>query len=266
MHAEGKTVHAYGAPAKGATLLNAFGIGPRLVQYAAEKNPLKFGRLIPGARIPIVEEGSVPAPDAYLVLAWNFIDEFLARERRYLENGGAFIVPVPELKVITAADLPKASERGCRLPILLARDRRRRRCDRVRRPQPRRASRRPCAALIAVSPSGRAVPGAHEAARFDALEALSVPADAIVVNVAAQRYDAEQVRDGAERPADRNAEITNRLYRFCLTKGIREVRAASSVAVYPRPSIPSTTRRLSTSTRRPTRTRPSTHGRSAGRR
>ncbi len=37
-----------------------------------------------------------------------FIDEFLARERRYLENGGAFIVPVPELKVITAADLPKA--------------------------------------------------------------------------------------------------------------------------------------------------------------
>ncbi|MGT2481454.1 class I SAM-dependent methyltransferase [Methylobacterium oryzae CBMB20] len=108
MHAEGKTVHAYGAPAKGATLLNAFGIGPRLVQVAAEKNPLKFGRLIPGARIPIVEEGSVPAPDAYLVLAWNFIDEFLARERRYLENGGAFIVPVPELKVITAADLPKA--------------------------------------------------------------------------------------------------------------------------------------------------------------
>ncbi len=77
MNAEGKTVHAYGAPAKGATLLNAFGIGPRLVQYAAEKNPLKFGRLIPGARIPIVEEGSVPAPDAYLVLAWNFIDEFL---------------------------------------------------------------------------------------------------------------------------------------------------------------------------------------------
>lgn len=106
LHAEGKTVHAYGAPAKGATLLNAFGIGPRLVQYAAEKNPLKYGKLIPGARIPIIEEGSVPAPDAYLVLAWNFIDEFLARERAYLENGGAFIVPVPELRMITAADLP----------------------------------------------------------------------------------------------------------------------------------------------------------------
>ncbi|PIU08218.1 NAD-dependent epimerase/dehydratase family protein, partial [Methylobacterium sp. CG09_land_8_20_14_0_10_71_15] len=46
--------------------------------------------------------------------------------------------------------------------------------------------------LIAVSPSGQAVPGATEAARFDALEALSVPADAIVVNVAAQRYDADK--------------------------------------------------------------------------
>lgn len=106
LHAEGKTVHAYGAPAKGATLLNAFGIGPRLVQYAAEKNPLKYGKLVPGARIPIIEEGSLPAPDAYLVLAWNFIDEFMAREQAYLENGGTFIVPVPELRVITAADLP----------------------------------------------------------------------------------------------------------------------------------------------------------------
>lgn len=107
--AEGKSVHAYGAPAKGATLLNAFGIGPELVQYAAEKNPLKYGRMIPGARIPIVEEGTIPAPDAYLVLAWNFIDEFLNRERAYLENGGRFIVPVPELKVVTAADLPAAA-------------------------------------------------------------------------------------------------------------------------------------------------------------
>ncbi|MEE7440239.1 epimerase [Methylobacterium oryzae] len=87
--------------------------------------------------------------------------------------------------------------------------------------------------LIAVSPSGRAVPGAHEAARFDALEALSVPADAIVVNVAAQRYDADKFETAQSDLLTGNAEIANRLYRFCLTKGIREVRAASSVAVYP---------------------------------
>lgn len=96
---EGKSVYAFGAPAKGATLLNSFGIGPDLVQRATERNPLKVGSYIPGARIPIVsEEGE--RPDAFLVLAWNFIDEFVARERAYLEGGGAFIVPVPALRVI----------------------------------------------------------------------------------------------------------------------------------------------------------------------
>ena len=87
--------------------------------------------------------------------------------------------------------------------------------------------------LIAVSPSGQSVPGATEAARFDALEALSVPADAIVVNVAAQRYDADNFETAQSDLLTSNAEIANRLYQFCLTKGIREVRAASSVAVYP---------------------------------
>ncbi len=118
--------------------------------------------------------------------------------------------------------------------------------------------------LIAVSPSGRAVPGATEAARFDALEALSVPADAIVVNVAAQRYDADKFETAQSDLLTGNAEIANRLYRFCLTKGIREVRAASSVAVYPAACDPLDDARPSTSTRRPIRTRPSTRGRSAG--
>lgn len=104
--AAGKTVHCYGAPAKGATLLNAFGITTRLVALAAEKNPLKFGQMIPGARIPIVDEATVERPDAYLMLAWNFLDEFMEKERRFLERGGEFIVPVPALRVVTAADLP----------------------------------------------------------------------------------------------------------------------------------------------------------------
>jgi SAM-dependent methyltransferase len=105
--AKGKSVYAYGAPAKGATLLNSFGIDPRLVQIAVEKSPLKFGFLIPGARIPIVDESTVPPPAAYLLLAWNFLGEFLEKERAYLESGGQFILPVPELRVLTAADLPE---------------------------------------------------------------------------------------------------------------------------------------------------------------
>lgn len=107
--AAGKRVWAYGAPAKGATLLNSFGIGPELVQQAVERNPLKMGLAIPGVRIPIVEERSDNVPDAYLVLAWNFMDEFLKSESNadFLARGGEFIVPVPQVRV-----LGKAGHRG----------------------------------------------------------------------------------------------------------------------------------------------------------
>lgn len=97
--ARGKSVWAYGAPAKGATLVNSFGIGPALVQQAVEKNPMKIGLDMPGTRIPIEAEDG-PRPDAYLVLAWNFIDEFIAKETEYLRAGGEFIVPVPKVAVI----------------------------------------------------------------------------------------------------------------------------------------------------------------------
>jgi SAM-dependent methyltransferase len=101
----GKQVYAYGAPAKGATLLNSFGIGSDLVQMAAEKNPMKIGYLMPGSRIPIIDERDV-RPDAYLLLAWNFYEEIIAKERDFLRAGGEFIVPIPQLRVIGAADVP----------------------------------------------------------------------------------------------------------------------------------------------------------------
>lgn len=97
----GKTVYALGAPAKGATLLNSFGIGPNLVEKATERNPMKVGYLMPGSHIPIVDEDGA-APDAYLVLAWNFIDEIAARQRAFLEGGGELVVPIPELRIIKA--------------------------------------------------------------------------------------------------------------------------------------------------------------------
>lgn len=103
--AAGRTVYAFGAPAKGATMLNSFGITTDLVSLATERNPLKVGRWIPGARIPIVEEGTVADPDAYLVLPWNFLGEFLRRHRDYIERGGAFIVPVPHPRVINASNI-----------------------------------------------------------------------------------------------------------------------------------------------------------------
>ena len=93
--------------AKGATLLNSFAIGSSLVQRSVERNRLKVGLAIPGVRIPIVEENSEEWPDGYLVLAWNFIDEFLKNpaNRSFLARGGEFIVPVPEVRVIGHNDL-----------------------------------------------------------------------------------------------------------------------------------------------------------------
>ncbi|MGF1475450.1 MAG: class I SAM-dependent methyltransferase [Geminicoccaceae bacterium] len=101
----GRKIWAYGAPAKGSTLLNSFGIGPSLVERAVEKNPMKVGLAIPGVRIPITAEDE-GRPDAYLVLAWNFIDEFLAKEADYLSAGGTFIVPIPDVRRIVAETVP----------------------------------------------------------------------------------------------------------------------------------------------------------------
>ncbi len=100
----GKTVHAFGAPAKGATMLNSFGIAPDLVPLAVERNPLKIGKVIPGVRIPIVDEATAPVPDAYLILPWNFLAEFLRRQRAYIMAGGAFIVPTFDPVVIDAGN------------------------------------------------------------------------------------------------------------------------------------------------------------------
>lgn len=98
--AKQKTVFAFGAPAKGATMLNSFKITADLVPYAVERNPLKIGKIIPGARIPIIDEATAPEPDAYLILPWNFLSEFLIKKRDYIINGGAFLVPVPDPSVI----------------------------------------------------------------------------------------------------------------------------------------------------------------------
>jgi len=100
----GEVVHAFGAPAKGATTLNSFGITRDLVPLAVERNPLKIGKIIPGARIPIVDEATAPLPDAYLILPWNFLPEFLRRKRTYIMAGGAFIVPIPDPIVIDAGN------------------------------------------------------------------------------------------------------------------------------------------------------------------
>ena len=99
---EGKRVAAYGASAKGSTLLNYVGVGAETIDFVADRSRHKQGRFTPGTHIPIVgpEELSVRNPDYTLLLTWNFADEILHQQAEYRAQGGRFIVPVPDVRVV----------------------------------------------------------------------------------------------------------------------------------------------------------------------
>lgn len=100
----GLKVGAYGAAAKGNTLLNFAGIRPDLLPYVADKNPAKQGKCMPGSRIPIVDEAHLKAkqPDLILILPWNLREEVMAQLAYVQEWGGQFVVAVPVLEVSKA--------------------------------------------------------------------------------------------------------------------------------------------------------------------
>jgi hypothetical protein len=99
---KGKRIAAYGAPAKGNTLLNYCKIGPDILEYAVEKNTLKCELFTPGMHVPVIteREASLNLPDYYLLLPWNFADELLAKEEQFRSRGGKFIVPIPEPRIV----------------------------------------------------------------------------------------------------------------------------------------------------------------------
>jgi C-methyltransferase-like protein/methyltransferase family protein/putative zinc binding protein len=105
---EGKTIHAYGASTKGNTILQFAGLDKSVIAAAADRNPDKWGSETIRTGIPIIseEESRELRPDYYLVLPWHFLDEFLERESAYLEEGGRFIVPLPEVRVIGPGGAP----------------------------------------------------------------------------------------------------------------------------------------------------------------
>jgi NDP-4-keto-2,6-dideoxyhexose 3-C-methyltransferase len=99
---EGKTICVYGASTKGNTLLQYFGIDSSLINYAVERSSYKFGLKTVGTNIEIVSEEFMRQnpPDYLLILPWHFVNEFISREKEYLDNGGHFIVPCPSLRII----------------------------------------------------------------------------------------------------------------------------------------------------------------------
>jgi len=98
----GKHVAVYGASAKSTTLLNYFKIGSEAVDYVVDRSTAKQGLFTPGTHLPIYapEKLLETQPDFVLLLSWNLKDEILKQQKEYIERGGRFIIPIPELEIV----------------------------------------------------------------------------------------------------------------------------------------------------------------------
>jgi SAM-dependent methyltransferase len=99
---QGRSIAAYGASAKGSTLLNFYGIGKETLDFVVDRSTYKQGRLTPGTHIPIVSPARLleAQPDYTLLLTWNFADEILGQQKAYRDKGGKFIIPIPKVSVV----------------------------------------------------------------------------------------------------------------------------------------------------------------------
>jgi len=97
----GRKVAAYGAAAKGNTLMNYAGVRPDHIAFVADRNPAKQGRYMPGSRIPIVDEEQLRRvrPDDIVLLPWNLRDELTAQLDYVRAWGGRFVTAVPRLEI-----------------------------------------------------------------------------------------------------------------------------------------------------------------------
>jgi len=98
----GKTIAGYAATSKSTTILNYCKIGTEYIDYISDTTPIKQGRFSPGMHIPIVSHQHFldNPPDFAFLLAWNHLDEIISKESKFTENGGKWIINVPEPRIL----------------------------------------------------------------------------------------------------------------------------------------------------------------------
>jgi 2-polyprenyl-3-methyl-5-hydroxy-6-metoxy-1,4-benzoquinol methylase len=101
-HNAGKKVVAYGAAAKGNTLLNYCGVGNDLIKFVVDANPHKQDKYLPASHIPVLKEAYLKSekPDFVMILPWNLSEEIIDQLSYIKEWGGRFVVPIPKIKII----------------------------------------------------------------------------------------------------------------------------------------------------------------------
>jgi hypothetical protein len=99
---KGKRVAAYGAAAKGNTLLNSCGVRSDDIAYVVDRNPHKQGHYLPGSHLPVLEPDHLRSdrPDYVLILPWNLRDEIIEQMADVREWGARFVIPIPEVEVL----------------------------------------------------------------------------------------------------------------------------------------------------------------------
>lgn len=102
LKSSGARIAAYGASAKGTTLLNYFKIGSDLIDFVVDRSPVKKGKFTPGTQLEIHAPSQLLNKQVThaVLLAWNFADEIMAQQHEYVANGGKFILPLPEVKIV----------------------------------------------------------------------------------------------------------------------------------------------------------------------
>ncbi len=103
LKADGKRIAAYGAAAKGTIMLNFLDLNSRVIEYAVDRNTHKQGKYMPGVRVPIdaLEKLATDKPDYVVILPWNFRDEIIRQQQDFLKQGGKFVVPIPDLEIVS---------------------------------------------------------------------------------------------------------------------------------------------------------------------